>query len=364
MRRSLAACTCLVVLLTTMQLLGVGVQPSVAAITPQPASPVPLFAYYYQWFDPSSWNRAKIDYPEVGRYSSDDPQVMRQQIQQAKGVGITGFIVSWKDTVTNTRRLRALAGLAAEEHFSLAMIYQGLDFNRHPLPVSKVAADFMTFRDQFSHDPVFYRMGGKTEKSVDGYKRIADVTDGNAYYWSSVNPSTNPTYGTKLSQMSAAIHADGKYWIAPFASGFDARLVGGTSIVPRNDGATLRTEYANAIRSSPDALGLISWNEFSENTYVEPSRQYGRRYLDVLAELRNTHPPTPSSAVDSSGTLPGAKSGPNRLNLVLLVGLPVALVILLGIAAHWRRRRDQPQQRPTDRDNTPADPPLSRPGKY
>jgi hypothetical protein len=393
-RRSLAACTCLVVLLTTMQLLGVGVQPSVAAITPQPASPVPLFAYYYQWFDPSSWNRAKIDYPEVGRYSSDDPQVMRQQIQQAKGVGITGFIVSWKDTVTNTRRLRVLAGLAAEEHFTLAMIYQGLDFNRHPLPVSKVAADFVTFRDQFAHDPVFYRMGGKpltiwsgtwayshtdvarvtsavrpamlvlsTEKSAAGYKRIADVTDGDAYYWSSVNPGTNPTYGTKLSQMSGAIHADGKYWIAPFASGFDARLVGGTSIVPRNDGATLRTEYANAIRSSPDALGLISWNEYSENTYVEPSRQYGRRYLDVLAELRNTHPPTPSSAVDSSGTLPGAKSGPNRLNLVLLAGLPVALVILVGIAAHRRRRRDRPQ-RPDDRDKTPADPPLSRPGKY
>jgi Glycosyl hydrolase family 71 len=395
-RRTLGVWACLAVLLTAVQLIGARTQPSVAAATPQPtANPVPLFAYYYQWFDPSSWNRAKIDYPEIGRYSSDDPEVMRQQIEQAKAAGITGFIVSWKDTPTNTRRLRVLAGLAAQTHFNLAMIYQGLDFNRHPLPVSKVAADFVTFRDKFSHDPVFYRMGGKpltiwsgtwayshadvarvtsavrpamlvlsTEKSIDGYRRIADLTDGDAYYWSSVNPSSSPNYGAKLAQMSGAIHADGKYWIAPFASGFDARLIGGTSVVPRNDGATLRAEYSNAVRSSPDALGLISWNEFSENTYVEPSRQYGRRYLDVLAELRTTQPPSPSSAEDSSGALAGGRSGPNRWNLVVLGGLPLLLVVLVSVAARRRRRRDPPWP-PADRGTTPIDPPpLSRPGRY
>jgi hypothetical protein len=391
-RHAFGVWACVAVLLAAGQVLGSGTPASVATPSaPLAGAPVPLFAYYYQWFDPTSWNRAKIDYPEAGRYSSDDPQVMRQQIEQAKEVGITGFIVSWKDTPTNTRRLRALVALAAEAHFSLAMIYQGLDFSRHPLPVSEVAADFVTFRNQFANNPVFYRMGGKpltiwsgtwayshadvarvtsavrpgmlvlsTEKSVDGYKRIADVTDGDAYYWSSINPSTNPTYGSKLSQMSGSIHADGKYWIAPFASGFDARLIGGTSVVPRDDGATLRTEYANAIRSSPDALGLISWNEFSENTYVEPSRQYGRRYLDVVAELRNTQPPIPPSAADSSGT-PAGKSGPNRMNLVVLAGVPLALVVLVSIVARRRRRREPPR-RLAGHGTTPADPSLRVPG--
>jgi hypothetical protein len=201
-----------------------------------------------------------------------------------------------------------------------------------------------------------------TEKSVAGYKRIADLTDGDSYYWSSVNPITNQNYDAKLTQMSAAIHADGKYWIAPFASGFDARLIGGTSVVPRSNGATLRTEYANAIRSSPDALGLISWNEFSENTYVEPSIHYGRRYLDVLAELRNTHPPIPPSAVDSSEPPPSAKSGRNWGNLAVLIGLPLAFVLLAGILVfRHRRRRDSPP--PGDDGNAPADPVLSHPGR-
>ena len=301
----------LTALSTVVALLTSGTSARGAPSTTSRSSPLPLFAYYYQWFDVRSWDRAKIDYPALGRYSSDDRQVMTRHIREAKTAGVTGFIVSWKDTPTDTRRLHSLADVAAREHFSLAMIYQGLDFNRKPLPVVKVAADFKMFAAQFAQDPVFYRMGGKpltiwsgtwafshhdvasvtgavrpallvlsTEKSVAGYQRISDVTDGDAYYWSSVNPTTNRTYAAKLRDMSSAVHADGKYWIAPVAPGFDARLVGGTKTVPRGDGATLRTEYNTAMESSPDALGLISWNEFSENTYVEPSERLGRRYLD------------------------------------------------------------------------------------
>jgi hypothetical protein len=345
----------------------------VATTTPAtPASPPgpALFAYYYQWFVPKSWDRAKIDLPELGAYSSDDPWVMRKHIQQAKAAGITGFIVSWKDTPTNTRRLRALMAVAAEEHFLLSMIYQGLDFDRNPLPAARVAADFKTFAQQFAFNPVFARMGGKpltifsgtwayshadvaritsavrprvlvlsTEKSVEGYRRIADVTDGDAYYWSSVNPATNKNYADKLNEMSAAVHADAKYWIAPFAPGFDARLVGGTKSVPRNDGSTLRTEYATALKSSPDALGLISWNEFSENTYVEPSKKFGHRYLDVLAELRHTNVPVPSSAVDSSAQPVPTEPGREFPTVALLIGLPVLLIVGLTLFGRRLRRR-------------------------
>lgn len=333
-----------------------------------------LFAYYYQWFVASSWNRAKVDLPELGAYSSDDPWVMRKHIQQAQAAGITGFIVSWKDTPTNTRRLRALVAVAAQEHFALSMIYQGLDFDRNPLPASRVAADFVTFAKEFAGNPVFARMGGKpltifsgtwayshadvaritsgvrpgllvlsTEKSVAGYRRIADVTDGDAYYWSSVNPATNANYADKLDAMSAAVHADAKYWIAPFAPGFDARLVGGTQSVPREDGRTLRTEYATALQSSPDALGLISWNEFSENTYVEPSKKFGHRYLDVLAELRHTAVPVPPSADDSSAQPLPTEPGRGGLVLGLLIGLPV--VLMTGLTVLGRRLRQRARAR-------------------
>jgi hypothetical protein len=334
-------------------------------------SAIPLFAFYYIWFDPSSWDRAKIDYPQLGRYSSDDPRVMRQQIQWAESAGIDGFIVSWKDTAINDRRLRLLMTVAQQMNFKLALIYQGLDFNRDPLPVSEVAADFRTFSKDYAPDPVFYRIGGKpltiwsgtwaythaqvaqvtnpvrgsmlvlnTEKSTDGYHRVSDVTDGDAYYWSSVNPATNQGYGAKLSAMSSAVHADGKYWIAPFAPGFDARLVGGSSTVDRANGQTLRTEYAAALRSSPDMLGLISWNEFSENTYTEPSVKFGTLYLDTIRELRTTPVPQPTSAADSSGDAAGPSSGSGTSGPwpgVMLIAFPLVLIALVALLARHQR---------------------------
>ncbi|MEN3310429.1 MAG: hypothetical protein V7603_6631 [Micromonosporaceae bacterium] len=344
------------------------------ARSPAPRPPaVPVLAFYYIWFDPASWNRAKIDYPQLGNYSSDDPRVLRQHIEWAKSAGIDGFIVGWKDTATNDRRLRLLMGVAAQLDFKLALIYQGLDFSRKPLPVAQVAADFATFRDQYASDPVFYRIGGRpltiwsgtwayshadvarvtgavrgsmlvlnTEKSLDGYRRIADVTDGDAYYWSSVNPATNGNYGAKLNAMGTAIHHNHQYWIAPFAPGFDARLVGGSKAVDRANGQTLRDEYATALRSSPDALGLISWNEFSENSYVEPSQKYGTRYLDVLRELRRTAVPVPSSASDSSGQA-GTPSGSrgSRWPVLLLFGFPFLLLLGAGLLGRRQRRRDR-----------------------
>src|SRR5690242_18811803 len=77
-------------------------EPAVASSALQQA-PIPLLAYYYIWFDASSWNRAKIDLPQLGAYSSDDPQVLRQHIQWAKQAHLDGFIVSWKSTPTLNR---------------------------------------------------------------------------------------------------------------------------------------------------------------------------------------------------------------------------------------------------------------------
>ena len=90
--------------------------------------------------------------------------------------------------------------------------------------------------------------------------------------------------------MGRAIHNNGGMWIAPTAPGFDARLVGGTSVVERKNGQTLKTELNTALQSLPDAIGLISWNEFSENSHIEPSQTHGNLYLRVLAQTRLVTP--------------------------------------------------------------------------
>jgi phospholipase C len=322
--------------------------------------PDPLFAYYYIWFNASSWDRAKIDYPLLGPYSSDEREVMRTHIRWAKRAGIDGFIVSWKSTPVLNRRLRRLTEVAEAERFKLLVIYQGLDFEREPLPAARVARDLDVFEHHYarrrafqvfakplviwSGTPRFTRaqlasvtertrrklLVLASERNEAGYRRVAGVVDGNAYYWGSVDPATYPGYAEKLAAMGEAIHSRGGLWIAPAAPGFDARLVGGRSVVDRRDGATLRTQLDAATGSSPDAIGLISWNEFSENTHVEPSQRYGSRYLDVVADVRGARLPEARDFDSSEPAATGVNYG-----LPLLGG--VAMFFFGGLLVLLRR---------------------------
>jgi Glycosyl hydrolase family 71 len=323
-----------------------------------------LFSYYYIWFNAGSWNRAKTDYPALGRYSSDDRDVMRKHVQWAKRAGIDGFIVSWKSTPVLNRRLKRLAEVAEAERFKLLVIYQGLDFEREPLPAARVGHDLDVFVRRYAHARAFdvfekplviwsgtWRFSRPeiasvtsrsrrsllvlaSERNPEGYGRVDDLVDGNAYYWGAVNPSTYPGYPDKLAAMGAAVHARGGLWIAPAAPGFDARLVGGTSVVKRRNGATLRTQLDAATRSAPDAIGLISWNEFSENTHVEPSERYGSRYLDVVADVRGA---TPADVQDFDSSEPAATGVSYGVPLLGGVALFLAASFLLLLRRGQRK---------------------------
>jgi len=334
-----------------------------AAPAAQAADPPPLFAYYYIWFQTSSWNRAKIDYPKAGRYSSDEAAFMRQHIRLAKRSGIDGFLVSWKSTPLNDSRLALLIDVAEQERFKLGIVYQGLDFERNPLPTTKIAKDLDRLAriaapspafDSFKKPVVIWSGTWKfspeeirgvtqsrrdkllilaTERQPKDYLDKARHFDGDAYYWSSVNPQTHPNYVEKLQAMSEAAHTNGGLWIAPAAPGFDARLVGGKSVVERRDGATLRAEMDAAAQSSPDAIGLISWNEFSENTHVEPSVKHGTRALEVLADVRGTTLELEGEfASDEPG---GAASGFSGISLVIAL----VIVVLGGLFLIAMKRR-------------------------
>jgi hypothetical protein len=341
--------------------------PAGTAPPPAAVSPVPVLAYYYIWFNPTSWNRAKSDYPLLGRYSSDEESVMRTHIRWAKAAGITGFIVSWKRTDVLSKRLQQLVRVADAEGFKLAIIYQGLDFDRRPQPAAKVAGDLTYFAKRYAGEPAFSLFGKPlviwsgtwkysradvgsvtrplrqrllvlaSEHNAHDYKRIVGLVDGDAYYWSSVNPETSDNHTAKLDEIAAVVHANRGLWIAPAAPGFDARKVGGTRVVDRKDGATFRRQFEAALGSSPDAIGLISWNEFSENSHIEPSRRFGSLYLQVLADMQQTAGRLP----DFDSSYPTGRV--RRPTALLAVGLGFALVMASTLVVIGRRnRRHQP----------------------
>jgi hypothetical protein len=79
-------------------------------------------------------------------------------------------------------------------------------------------------------------------------------------------------------------------WIAPAAAGFDGRTLGHTRVFTRNVGHGLVQSLKVAYASDPTAVGVISWNEWSENTYIEPGVRYGSTELEALTDyLHRVH---------------------------------------------------------------------------
>ena len=148
-----------------------------------------------------------------------------------------------------------------------------------------------------------------------------------------VNPETNPTHAGKLVDIAAAVRAHRGIWIAPAAPGFDAREIGGTTVVERLGGETLREEWQAALNSIPDAIGVISWNEFSENTHIEPSLEYGMDTLEVLAGL--TGAPRPI-AIDFDSSAP--EGSPDK-SPVRFLSIGLFLFVMLASTSVMVRRR-------------------------
>jgi hypothetical protein len=362
--------------------LGADSTPTASPTASPPTGKMPVFAYYYIWFTPTSWNRAKIDLPVLGKYSSDDPQVIAKHVEWAQSAGIDGFIVSWKHEPRLDRPLQLLVAEAARRHFKLILMYQGLDVNRNPIDANQVASDIGWFSQTYGDNPVFNVFGKPaviwsgtwkfsdqqiatvrsavgapnrllllgSERSAADYQHRSGVFDGDAYYWSSADPQATPGYLRRMQELSAAIATDHALWIAPVAPGFDAQLLGGTTIVPRRAGDTYRASWTAASDTGHSALGIISWNEFSENSHIEPSVSNGYLYLDTTRELARgsaavqSASPGKSLDVGALGPTDSSELPPSLGDLEQKLSIAVAVTLLLALVVVMVRMRRRPSR--------------------
>ncbi len=270
-----------------------------------------------------------VDVPQVGLYNQNQAQVYLPQIEQAAAAGVTGFLASWQGTGSPTQttdssgynlRLQLLVravdtyDAAHPQHpFRLALAMSAFgDYHR---PAAEIIADLSyfyrtyrgnpAFRNSFSSRPMVMIMdsrkypvttvaaiwnseGGREyligDETAGSWARDAPYLDATSYYWSSENPWTNSNATTDIQTLGAEVHSSGKSWFAPFIPGYDKQLVGG-SCVPRDGVQTLDKVWGVNSQSHPQGWFGISWNEFEENTYFQPSLHYGSTYLRALQQL-------------------------------------------------------------------------------
>ncbi|HXB99893.1 MAG TPA: hypothetical protein VNU74_05800 [Terriglobales bacterium] len=82
-------------------------------------------------------------------YSSQDPAVIRKQIDRAKAQGISGFVVDWygdREPFID-RAYAQIQAIAAEKHFHVSMMYDETDEENGA--TDEALADFSYFRDTY-----------------------------------------------------------------------------------------------------------------------------------------------------------------------------------------------------------------------
>ncbi len=308
-----------------------------------------VWAFYLGfWLGGGAWDSQAAlltDRPSLGSYDSRDGGVMGTQIDQAKGAGIDAFIVSWfgvrngeTTSVLNNALDRAgergfkVAGAVDvfhgfdRAHLEDSIRYLVNDRANHPAylryngrPVIAFAfqnnsglsnADWLAIRNAIDpdHNTLWLAEG------LSGCCLYGGAMDGMYAFNLAWN---NGGSGRYSSEARAVTGRGGDLYVATIHPGWDENAIAAaqgrtnpTSPRARNDGQFLRNTFNGATASGANVLMVVSWNEFLENSHIEPSTSYGRQSLDTLGPLIAAWKGNAPAATESTTTESAAPAEP------------------------------------------------------
>ena len=305
-------------------------------------------AYYYPWYYPERWTKEPVtDTPQLGWYSSDERPVARQHVRWAQQADLDFFMVSWLAPGGHEDRNLKQAVLPELEssRFRFALLYetplalqipagQALDLEKK-LPDGVRAGDrlvehFDYLADTYLKQKSYLRFDGKAVvefylvrdmKNAGPYLKlvrerlrkrgielylIADViyweppekldwsflkehfqavTAYNMYYRPKFLASVREQFQT--SDRVAREHGLG--FIPNVMPGYDDTPLRGEErvTVNRRHGQFYRDSWDSAapfVKADQPFVLITSFNEWHEGTELEPSTEYGDKYIELTRE--------------------------------------------------------------------------------
>lgn len=247
--------------------------------------PTQLLALFEPWF-------GHPQHISVG-YSSHDPAVVRRQIQQAKALGISGFVVDWygdrEPFIDASYSL--LQQTAATEHFHIAMMYD--ETSVEDAATDEALADFKMFHDTYLSPNA---PGRQAYLTYEGRPVIFVFPKGGHTDWNRVwvdlDKWTTPPlliYEDGPGQYPNAF--DGYYaWINPGKDGWKPNGSAWGEQYLSNFYETMQSKYSDKI-----AIGGV-WSSFDDskaswglNRHI--SSRCGKTFTDTLNLAKKYYPP-------------------------------------------------------------------------
>lgn len=305
--------------------------------------PRPLvLAFFYPWWQHFSWSSPELLDRPLFSYSTEIPGDIAHALGDVRAAGLDGVIVSWRgDTDWNDRRLRIVLDEAQKRGLTVSILVETLlAADKQPDGTKRLAAEKIGLWlekafDAFTSHPAFLRMGGRPvifvyathALTVEEWGTIVQSLKGRGRDAFLMADALNPallesfsgafTYSNILRPDLAGFDADqalrtesyhlllgGERRVdaAAVSPGYDDGHLPGreTAVVSdRANGAVYNAQWQAAVAAHPDWILVTSWNEFWENTHIEPSVRFGRQYQGLTLFwtrlFRNAfrHPPGP-----------------------------------------------------------------------
>lgn len=293
-----------------------------------------VLTFYYPWYaNPETsghWSHWRgpndeapkqsplFDTPMLGLYDSHDPVLITKHVAQAKTAGITTLVVSWWGIGSfEDEALPTILGAAeaAGLHVTVYLEQQkggAAGAARDIAYLLKTYGEHQSWLKAEERPVLFLYLQALRDLPAMEWRRAA----GQAFLVGDVSPREDADfaawapfmdgihvyvlapYVARMNPAQMAAWADTTYpswrraigaklFCATVIPGFDDTHVPGRApprpTVGRYEGATYRVLWDAAIRHDADWVVVTSFNEWHEGSEIEPSREYGDRYLRLTA---------------------------------------------------------------------------------
>jgi hypothetical protein len=275
---------------------------------------------------PDLWSEFR---PLIGPYDSADPDVVECHLLQMKIAGVDGVIVDWygigetADYPANQRGSVALFDACGEVGMTFAACYEDrtiehMQSTGHLGPGETTAhlTETVAWLDEhWFHDDRYVRVDGRPLLLNFGPIHVKDAT-----VWDEAlgSVSPRPAYFA-LHHLWKGVGADGGFtwvhadaWETPDPEairdrlrstysrvsdepsrtivsalpGFDDVYDTSYSYVPHLGGATMEASLDVCMEGPWPIVQLVTWNDYGEGTVIEPTYEFGYRFLEIIQRAR------------------------------------------------------------------------------
>jgi hypothetical protein len=293
-------------------------------------SPVPqiVLAHFYPWYVSETWNDPQLADRPIRPYSTDDQADVDHMAREARSAGIDAFVVSWQGKEAgngfNDRRLRITLDAARRAALKVCVYTETFVANEGNIwdaPTDpRVMFEWLAhIFDAYGRHPAYLRVDGRPVIFIYAASRLSqaewatliarlhesgrrlllvgdfvqstllETFDGEYQYTNVLSPAdeVRSRYRTESLRVRTyhLLRPEGRrrIWVASVTPGYDDTKLTSREThfeIDRLGGRTYDEQWAAAIDSGADWVVVTSWNEWWENTQIEPSVRYGTTFLD------------------------------------------------------------------------------------